>query len=175
MKRFAFTFCITFLFLNSCVSSGKVGNGTGGTNRYDAKGLKTGAWVMYDTIADIHLSLYPILGHGTSPTDVNRTQEKRDTSYMIVKSEGVYKLGKPDGVWKFTMHDILRKEITYQQGMLQKATIYNPQGKPRFTGYTNPVEESFMFEEFDIEGKKIKSGSVPLELLQIESLNRMFF
>ena len=175
MKKGLFTIGIILLFLNSCVSSGKVGGGKRGINERDSKGLKTGVWIVYDTVVDIHISLYPVLGHGTSPTDVNRTQERRDTSLMIVKSEGSYKLNKPDGLWQFKVKDTLRKEITYQQGMIKKATLFSPQGKVRFSGYTNPVDDVFLYEEYDSLGKKIQSGSIPLELMQIETLNRMFF
>ncbi|MCW3125614.1 MAG: hypothetical protein JWO03_1272 [Bacteroidetes bacterium] len=173
MRNLLFITGIILLFLNSCVSSGKIKDTPSSLNQFDGKGLKTGHWVRYDTLVNVNISLSPVLGHGTSPTDVNRTKENRDTLIGIVRSEGDYKLNKPDGIWQFKVRDTLRKEIKYQFGTIRQARLFSPQGTLQFSGYTK--DDSFMYEKFDQKGKKLSEGSIPIELLQLESNNQIYF
>lgn len=173
--RIYFIVPILILLLNSCRSSGQILKGQTILNQRDRNGLKAGHWVEYDTIAKINRTLYTVQGEKRSPNDdVSHTQTKLDTVIAVLKKEGNYRLGKPEGVWSYKIRDTLKREVTYQEGTIVKAKIY-ADGKLQYSGYTNNSDETFIYEQFDGRNKKIGSGAVPLDLLQIESNNRIDF
>jgi len=166
-----FILIIALMLLNSCSSSGQLVKTHSLLNQHDSKGLKTGQWIEYDTIANIKLTLYNVQGEKISPNDdVSHTHTKYDTAIAIIEREGNYRLGKPDGVWRYKINDTLTKEITYQEGLISKAKIF-ADGKLQYSGYANNTNQTFIYEQFDGRNKKIASGSVPFDLLQIESNN----
>ncbi len=167
---------IIYLFsLASCFSSEKLQKGQVRLNQYDSKRLKTGLWVEYDTIARINRALYSVLEEKRSPNDdVTRAHTKCDTLLVVVKKEGAYRLGKPDGTWLFKIQDTIKKEISYQEGSISKAKIYS-NGKMQYSGYVDHADETFVYEQYDEKNKKIRGGKIPLDLIQLESFNRIDF
>lgn len=173
--RIYFIVPILILLLNACRLSGQIIKGQTILNQRDKNWLKTGHWLEYDTIAKINRTLYSIQGEKRSPNDdVSHNQTKLDTVISIIKKEGNYRLGKPEGVWSYKIRDTLKREITYQEGRIVKAKIYLD-GKLQYSGYTNNADDTFIYEQFDSRNKKVGSGSVPLDLMQIESNNRIDF
>lgn len=88
---------LALLLLNSCFSSGQLVKGQTVLNQRDSKGLKTGHWVEYDTIARRNTTLYYYAQEEKrSPDDdVSRAHSKFDTVFAVLKKEGSYQLGRP--------------------------------------------------------------------------------
>jgi hypothetical protein len=137
-------------------------------NLTDTLGLKQGNWVEIDTVK-IYNNWSQV---GISSMTTNGCKQSTKSvppfiEYYVCKSKGKYINGSKSGIWKYFKNELLTKQVTFSEGIIDKVEMYGGKEKLYLEAVRIPASIWAHYKLYDGSGKE---GDVPTMLLYSNSM-----